>query len=415
MAAVARRLLPVCALALVCAWLAASVSSQGDWGTDSGRTVLALAHGHVGDYLSQPAGVGAFSTLVEAPFAALAGGGLAAYHWACFPCLLIAALVGLYLASIARGRGLGRLGQGLIAVLFVANPLTVEALQWGHPEELLTAALAVAAVAAASEDRPRGATLLLGLALASKQWAVIAIMPTLMALPRQRLRVALAALALAAVLTLPAVLASPDGFATTQAGAAHTGGVVTPWSAWYAVSPLKTEVVGTAPATMVVQIHRPPPLAGVLSHPLIVLLALLGPVAWGLRRRSFSLGGSEAMALLALLALLRCALDPVDNLYYNLPLLAAVIGWDAFDARRWPFRALVGVAAAYAFRQWSLDLGDLRLYNFAYLALLLVVAALIVDSMRDLAGRVSRQPNFCLMNFKFRGSRDSARWPIKAP
>ena len=55
------------------------------------------------------------------------------------------------------------------------------------------------------------------------------------------------------------------------------------------------------------------------------------------------------MALLALLALLRCALDPVDNLYYHEPLLIALLGWDAFASRGLPWRGLVGVAVAFAF------------------------------------------------------------------
>jgi Glycosyltransferase family 87 len=415
MTKVARLVLPVAMVTLASAWLASGASSLGDWPNDAGRAVLPLAHGDVARYLSEHVGMGPAATLVQAPFAALGGSEqLSVYRWACFPCLLIAGLVGLYLASIARRRGVSTIGQVLIAGLFVVNPLTVEALQWGHPEEVLTAALAVAAVAAASEGKSRWAVVLLGLALASKQWALIAILPTLMALPGGRVRVGFAALAIAAALTLPGALASPGAFTGTQAGSAHTKGVVTPWSGWYAVSRLRTEVVGEGEATMTVQVYRPPSLVGAISRPLIVLLAFAIPVAWGLRRRSFSLAGGDAMALLALLALLRCFLDPVDNVYYHAPLLLAVIGWDALACRGLPLRALLAMAAAFVFREWSLSLQDLRLYNDAYIALMLTAAAAIVASLRNSNADSIEKPEFSLDEVQISGIKETAQRPINA-
>jgi hypothetical protein len=415
MSRAARRLLPLAGLVIASAWLALSVDSIGDWPQDGGRAVLPLAEGDVGRYLSQHVGMGPVATLVQAPFAALAGGGgLSAYRWACFPCLLIAGIVGLYLASIAKRRGVSRIGQVLIAGLVVVNPLTVEALQWGHPEEVLTAALAVAAVAAASEGKSRRAAVLLGLALASKQWALIAILPTLMALPGRRVRAGCLALAVAAALTLPGIVAAPQGFTNTQAGSAHTKGVVTPWSGWYAISTLKTEVVGEGEATMTVRIHRPPPLVGAASRSLIVLLAFAVPIAIGLRRRSFSLTGPDAMALLALLALLRCFLDPVDNVYYHAPLLLAVIGWDALSCRRAPLRTLLAVAAAFVFREWSLHLQDLRLYNYAYISLMLTAGAAIIASLRGGNGRLIQKPEFSGDEVQISGIKETAQRPINA-
>ncbi len=412
---VARRMLPFAGVVIASTWLALTVPSMGDWPQDAGRAVLPLAHGDVGRYLSQHVGMGPVATLVQAPFAALTDGdGLSAYRWACFPCLLIAGIVGLYLASIARRRGVSRLGQVLIAGLFVVNPLTVEALQWGHPEEILTAALAVAAVAAASEGKSRRAALLLGLALASKQWALIAILPTLMALPGRRVRTGCLALAVAAALMLPGIAAAPQSFTNTQAGSAHTKGVVTPWSGWYAISTLKTEVVGEGEATMTVQVHRPPPLVGAISRPLIVLLAFAVPIAFGLRRRSFALSGADAMALLALLALLRCFLDPVDNVYYHAPLLLAVIGWDALSCKGLPLRALLATAAAFVFREWSLHLQDLRLYNYSYIVLMLTAGAAIVASMRENAGRSIQKPEFSGDEAQVSGIKKTAQRPINA-
>jgi hypothetical protein len=364
-----RRSLPFAIVALTSAWLASTVSSTGDWLYDSWPAVHALAGGHLGTYLEAKAMMGPFATLVQAPFAHLSGGAdIHAYRWAAFPCLLAAGLLGLYLASIAARRGLPQLGRFLLAGLCLVNPLTVEALQSGHPEEILTAALAVGAIATASEGRRGLAAVLLGLAIASKQWAVIAILPVLMALLGGRLRVGLAAAGIAAILVLPGVLASPGSFSEVNSNAASTGRIVTPWSVWYPVANVTTEVHHVDGTALVANVHEAPPLVGSLSHPLILVLALLIPLGIAARRKGFGLSGSDAMALFALLALLRCGLDPVDNLYYPEPLLLALLGWDAFAADRLPLRGLAGAALALLFRDWSLHLADFALYSDAYVA-----------------------------------------------
>ena len=85
-------------------------------------------------------------------------------------------------------RGTGRTGQLLIIVVTLLNPLVADALYWGHPEEILTAALATGALLAALEDRPLAAGLLAGLAIASKQWALLTLIPVLLILRRDRIR-----------------------------------------------------------------------------------------------------------------------------------------------------------------------------------------------------------------------------------
>jgi hypothetical protein len=359
---------PYALIGLLAAWIATFADSSADWKVDAQPAVEALAHGRVDDYLGADALMGPFATLIQAPFLALSNtSGNAAYPWAVFPCLLIAGFVGLYLSRIAGRRGAGRLAQGLIAVLVLLNPLTFEAIENGHPEEILTAALAIGAVAAAVEHRARRAALLLGLAIASKQWAVIAVLPTLMALPAARLRSAALAALVAAALFLPAVIASPSSFLGVQGQAAGTGQVVTLWSAWYPGATAETEVYMVDGRRLVAEVENAPSLADPLSHPLIVLLALAVPLAVGFRR-GLPLGGSEAFALLALLALLRCVLDPVDNLYYHEPLLLALIGWDAVTARGLPLRSLLGAGIALLFwRAWH-DLSDPVAFNLVYLS-----------------------------------------------
>jgi hypothetical protein len=77
-----------------------------------------------------------------------------------------------------------------------------------------------------------------------------------------------------------------------------------------------------------------------LTHPLIVALALpLTALAW--RRRS------DALALLALLFLIRCLLDPWNLVYYHLPLAVALVAWEVKADREWPLLALAVNAAAW--------------------------------------------------------------------
>ena len=78
------------------------------------------------------------------------------------------------------------------------EPRHLRALEYGHPEELLGGVLCVAAALAALGRRPVAAGLLLGLAVANKPWAVLAVVPVLLVLDRGHLR-ALAAAGAAAI------------------------------------------------------------------------------------------------------------------------------------------------------------------------------------------------------------------------
>jgi glycosyl transferase family 87 len=377
----AKKLLPYLMVGLLSAWIASLATHVGDWDSDAAPAVHALATGDVGSYLSAKAMMGPFATLVQAPFVALSGAtGVTAYQWAVFPCLLAAGLLGLYLARIASRQGAGPITQVLLAALCLLNPLTFEALENGHPEEILTAALVVAAIAAAGEKKPMRTSVLLGLAVASKQWAVIAILPALMVLPAPRVRVAAGAVAVAALLTLPSLAASPGSFADVQTQAAGTGRVVTPWSAWYPFASPRTAVYEVDGQHLVAHLEDAPSPADPVSHPLIVLLALTLPfaVAW---RRGLPLSPADGFALLALLALLRCALDPVDNLYYHEPLLLALIGWDAYASRGLPLRAVLGVGVSLVFWRALHDLSDPAAFNLAYLGFVAALGIALLSSL----------------------------------
>jgi len=391
-----RRVAPFLLVGAVSIWLASRITMTGDWSGDSWPAVEALTDGRVSDYLSATAMMGPFATLVQAPFAALSDGtDLDAYRWASAPCLIAVGLLGLYLASIARRRGASVATQVILAALCLVNPLTFEALENGHPEELLTAALAVAAVATAAEGHRGRTAILLGLAVASKQWAVIAILPVLMALPTRRLWVALVAGAIVAVLTLPSVLAAPSSFAEVHDNAANTGRTVTPWSVWYPFADVVVERYEVGSTRLEAEVHEAPPLVGSLSHPLIVALAVALPLGLARRRGRLGLSASDAMALLALLALLRCVLDPVDNLYYHAPVLLALFGWDAFGTRGLPVRSLLGAALALLLMDWSHHLSEVGAFNAAYMAIAVTAAIAISWALfrRDLGTKPDFLPN----------------------
>jgi hypothetical protein len=350
------------------AWIAFANKSIGEWDIDAERAVMALVNGHVSAYLSAHPMMGPLATLVQAPFAALGPSSLSAYQWACVPCLLSAAALGLYLAEIARRRGAGLPTRVLIAVITLVNPLTICAVQAGHPEEVLTTALAVAAVVVAAQGHGIRAGLLLGLAIASKQWAVIAVLPAVLVLPQEKLRCCAIALAVTVALYLPSLIAAPGSFMEIQGSAAEAGRVAGVWNVWYPFA--SVDVVHLA-GGLTGSVHRIPAAVSPVTHPLIVLAAVLLPLGLCLRRGRFTLSGEEALALLTLLLLLRCVLDPNDNIYYHLPLLVSLVAWDALSRDRLPLRGLTAVAVSFLFWRWSLHLTDPRLFNAAYLAVLI--------------------------------------------
>jgi hypothetical protein len=107
------------------------------------------------------------------------------------------------------------------------------------------------------------------------------------------------------------------------------------------------------------------------AHGLILLLAV--PLAW-LFRRHGPRPREDALALLALLLLLRCALDPNNFDYYHVPLLLALGAWEGLARPARPpwatLAAAIGTGIAFlpyaaAFR----DLYDHALFtHLAYMA-----------------------------------------------
>jgi len=154
------------------AWLSLYGPGWNDYEVEARPAFEALVHGHVGEFL-RLAPVYGGSLVERAPFALLpgiwSGGSLAVYRSVAVPCLLAAALLAVWLVARMRAAGRPRLDRALVLILCVANPVTLTALELGHPEELLggcmcVLALLLAAAPSVSIRRALAVGLLLGLA-----------------------------------------------------------------------------------------------------------------------------------------------------------------------------------------------------------------------------------------------------------
>lgn len=328
--------------------LALANRSAGDYPRDAGPAIDALLDGDVSGALERQPLMGSLSIVVRWPFAALArglgGDDLLVYQLGTIPCLIAVGLLGLALAARMRRRGQAPSACIAAATLCLVNPLTWEAIRLGHPEELLGGALCVGATLAALRGRGLWAGVMLGLALATKQWAVIAVLPVLAAMPARRLRVLLVAGAVAAVLTAPLALGNSTSFSKTAELAAHAGERVHPFNAVWPLAPSEDRVISIGEDQSVVTVHVLSLSVSRLLHPGIVLLALpLTALWWFSRRRT----PDDALALLALLFLLRCLLDPVNNAYYHVPFLLALVAWEGLTRRGAPIVSLLTSSSIY--------------------------------------------------------------------
>ena len=310
----------------------------------------ALAHGHVLSFLQLAPAYG--GSLVErAPFALLpglwGGGQLAVYRMVTLPCLLAAAALGVWLvAQMRAGEERSTLARAVTLGVCVANPLTLRALEVGHPEELLGGVLCVAAVLLAARERPLWAGLALGLAIANKEWALLAVGPVLLALPSRRALCMASAGAVAAIVLAPLALVGSSGFvASTRGAAAPPSTIFQPWQIfWFLRAIHGTVVLGPVRRNQVWLPHRAHLGWGSISHPLILAVAVpLTALLWRRENRR-----SDALALLALLLLLRCVLDTWDTVYYPIPFVLALLAWESLGERRRP--AVLGAARARCWR-----------------------------------------------------------------
>src|SRR6478609_10438082 len=158
----------------------------------------ALARGDVARFVHDQPLMGPVSLVLRAPFASASRLFDANLTWhyraGLFPCLLLSALLALALARRSRAHGHHPLFTAAVALLAFVNPLTWSAIHAGHPEELVAATAVVAAALLALDRRWTLAALAIGLAIATKAWALLALAPLLLVVvPLARRRFAIVA------------------------------------------------------------------------------------------------------------------------------------------------------------------------------------------------------------------------------
>ena len=359
------------------AWLSAYGWSWPDWQSEARPAVDSLLAGHVSQFL-RIAPVYGGSLILRAPFVMLTklwgGGELSIYGASAVPCMMAVGALGVWLTARMRTLGRSRGARGLALVLCVANPLTLPALQIGHPEELLGAVLCIAAVLCAMHDRPTWAAVLLGLAIGNKEWAVLAAGPVLLALDRGRLRALVITGATAGLLIAPFILGASSGVAAqTAATGVSTGAIFQPWQIWWFLG-----THGHVTRGLNAGYRTPPGWIESISHPLIVaiMVPLTGLYA-GLRRRGAHRVPNAPLLLLALLLALRCVLDPLDISYYVLPCLLTLLTWESLSFNRLPVLTLAATLASWLIFKQTAVLGlsaDMQALIFAIVSIPSVIA-----------------------------------------
>jgi alpha-1,6-mannosyltransferase len=338
------------------AWLGLQEFAFSDYDTEVSAAFRALIAGDYSSFVAQLPSYGGSAILrspLAAAVAALGGGELAVYRAVSIPGVLALAFLAVVLARRMGALGATRGTRILVVALCACNPIALRALILGHPEELMCAAFAIGAILAATRERPLLAGALLGLAIGSKAWAVLAIGPVLLALPHRRLAALGLAGAIAALLMAPLLF----GGAAQQAaaGARTTGIIFNPWQIWWPLGHVVDVGYDGLPKPGA---RYGPGWLSPLSHPLIAALVVPLSLAWWHRRRREVVAGEQLLLLLALLLLARCILDPWNNVYYQLPFLISLLAWEALT-RTWQPPVLT-LAATIATWVTFYTLGDLH-------------------------------------------------------
>jgi hypothetical protein len=325
-----------------------STTTLGDYSYQVAPAMNALLAGDLSEFFRVQPVYGGFSTLARLPFSAVArladGGEQLVFQFGVLPCLMALGMAGLGLVSAMRRHGQSTLVKFVVGLLLLANPVTLAAIQRGHPEELLAAALVLGAALAAIGRRPLWAAVLLGLALGTKQWTLLAVIPILIACgPGFRIRTALIAGSLAVALVVPMAIADSGQFVHNNKMAQGGWGHASRLSVWWPLgSPHKAGSEGSSQLT----VRKLPKRWTALARPSVIALALGLSLFFWLRRRGFV--PADTLGLLALLLLLRCLLDPMNNDYYHVPFLTFLIAWEGIRVRGLPVLSLFAAAVLWA-------------------------------------------------------------------
>jgi Glycosyltransferase family 87 len=370
----------VLGLSVYASWLGFGVQTTGDYRVDYAPAMNALLAGHVGSFFTHlPTNGAGGSVLLRAPAALLGklvvGTQLAIFRFGALECMLLVGGLGLLLARRVRTP------MGRVAVISgcVLSPMLLDAIRFGHPEEPLGAALCVGAVLLAGGGRSGWAGALLGLAVINKPWGVLAVGPVLLAARERRDVLAGAAGAIAVLWTAAAYALDPSHFGRIVLGAS-TSVVAHPVDLWWPLAHLHT-APGVEPA------YFPPHPVSAHARELVVALAV--PLSFALLRRTRR-SSADCLALLALLFLLRCMLDPSNHVYYQVPLLIALVAWEAW-LRRPPLLALLATGGFWLVFHPISGTGSLTAQFVAYLLVSVPLLLTLGRAIRGPGGIVSRR------------------------
>jgi hypothetical protein len=363
------------------AWQGGHYQTMGDYPREFAASTNALLAGHVNAFVAHlPSDGAGGSVLLLAPAALLGkllvGSQLAIFHANALASELAAGVLGMALARDMRTRGLPLASRVATVGLCMLLAALLNAITFGHPEETLGGALCVGAVLLAGAGRPTLAGLMLGGALINKPWGVLAIPAVALANPAALGATGLGAAAVLVPWLGLALGLNPAHFKQSVAGASSAVLVAHPADLWWpfahAVRQAGTTPYSTPPHFLV---HHARELAVLIAIPLSLPLTLkrlskgsaLDPRA----------GTDAALALLALLFLLRCALDPSDHVYYSVPFVLALLAWES-RVRQGPVCAMLAAGLLWLIFHTISGIASDSVQFLAYTAVTVPFATLLL-------------------------------------
>jgi hypothetical protein len=328
-------------------------SWPSDYPGDAGDPINALIHLRLHDFLAARPAMGPLSLVVRAPFAALSllteGNDPFhlyndAYRFGVFPCLVAAGALGLWLARLMRDRGSPAIECFAVAALCVVSPSVLDALRLGHPEEILGGTLACAALVFGLRGHAWVALTLAALTVVNKQWGVLVLIPVALTLQPKQLRRGLPVmLGTIAALAIPLLVVNAHSLwhsLRAMADIRHT--FVLPPNIWFPFT--QHSDAGFDPGH-----NHMPDWLGLVARPLLIAICVAVPLLLAHRARQDPL--RRLPAVLALVLLLRCMLDPLDNSSYHVPFFMAVITMSALAGSLAP--TLVATVAIWLMRRFA--------------------------------------------------------------
>lgn len=198
---------------------------------------------------------------------------------------------------------------------------------------------------AALDGRPVLAGALLGLALGTKQWTPVAVVPVFVACRAGRFRMLAVAAAVGAPLALALPLADPAAFSSAAKliGNLNEVSMLSWWFPFSVSHTVTVQVIG-GPATATSHLL---PFGLTRTKVVWVIPAVAVLVGWCFQRGRADRDPADALGLLALLVLLRCTLDPSNVSYYHVPFVIALLAWETITRRGLPLISLLTIAGIW--------------------------------------------------------------------